>query len=550
MSKIKIFGLGGLNERGKNMYVVDVDNQLFIFDAGLKHDEEQSLGIDYIIPNFDYLIDNQKNIMGLFLTHGHSENMGATTDIIEKIPDIPVYATKLTMEILKQELLEYNITAKNLKEIKPHYKVEFSKELSVYPIRVTHSIPDAVAYVLYTKDGAIVYTGDFVFDSTMQGAYQTDIGKLAYVGKQGVLALLSESYYASNPGYTSPKNRASAFIGQVIRKHDERIIMNIMPAHLYRIQEIFDEVMKTYRKVVIMSKTLQDVVKRALELGYLKFDESRIGDLSNLNDHGIIVLISDTKEKPFAHLERIVKGYDRYITMTNNDLIFITEPATSSNEKTVAHISDEIAKRDAQVVNLPKNYLSHHPSDEDLMLMMNLIKPKYYIPVKGEYRNLVENSKLAIELGINPENVLVKQNGEVMSFENGKLVNTKETIPSGNILIDGNLQEDVGSLVLKDRQMLSESGIVIISCTLDKQTKKLLTDIDVITRGFIYIKENMDLINEIKTMSKELIVSNIQADSKRVDYVKIRNDVREELGKYFYQDTGSRPMIITVIQEV
>ena len=324
MSKIKIFALGGLNENGKNMYVVEVDHNIFIFDAGLKYGTDKMLGVDYIIPSYDYLIKNRKNIRGVFLSHGHDSNMGGISDLIQTIPEINVYATKFTMEIVKNDLLEAGITKANLKEIRPHSKIEFTKDLYIFPISVTHSIPDSVCYVLYTKDGAIVYTGDYVFDSTMKGPYKTDIGKLAYVGKQGVLCLLSESFYAEKNGHTSPNNRISDFIREVLHKNEDRIIATILPAHIYRVQEIFDEVMKTHRKIVVMGKGLQDMINKAIDMNYLMIDKDRIGDLSNLNDKGVVVLISDEKEKPFANLDRILKGFDKYIKLKETDTIFIT----------------------------------------------------------------------------------------------------------------------------------------------------------------------------------------------------------------------------------
>ena len=265
MSKIKIFSLGGLNENGKNMYVVDVDDNIFIFDAGLKYGNDKMLGIDYILPDYTYIKENKDKIKGIFLTHGHDSNMGATADILYDMPDLPIYATKYTIEILKIDLEENNIKATNLKEIRPHSKLTFG-DLAVFPISVTHSIPDAVCYVLYTKDGAIVYTGDFVFDSTMMKNYKTDIGKLAYVGKQGVLCLLSESIYAEKPGHTSPNNRVSDFVADVFAKTSDRIIATIMTAHIYRVQEIFNEVMETKRKVVIMCKSLKHLINISIYL--------------------------------------------------------------------------------------------------------------------------------------------------------------------------------------------------------------------------------------------------------------------------------------------
>lgn len=550
MSKIKIFSLGGLNENGKNMYVVTVDKDIFVFDAGLKYDNDLKLGVDYIIPNFDYLIKNKKNVKGIFLTHGHESNMGAVPDILDKIPNIPIYGTRLTLEIVKSDLTKEQLEKTNFKEIKPHSKIEFGKN-SIFPISVTHSIPDAVCYVLYTADGAIVYTGDFVFDSTMMGAYKTDIGKLAYVGKQGVLCLLCESMYADKVGHTSPNNRVSDVIREVLNKNENRIIATIFPAHFYRIQEIFNEVSKTHRKIVIMGKALQGVINRALDEGYLTIDPSRIGSLVDLETKNTVVLISDEKEKPFANLERIIKGYDKFIKIKETDTIFITEPGYPGIEKRMAIIMDEIAMLGANAVSLSsKKHLLHHASREDLMLMINLMNPKYYFPVKGEYCNQYANAEIAEELGIPKENIILKQNGDVFELVRGKNTNSVEHIEVDDVLIDGKSQGDIGDLVLKDREMLGENGIVIISCTLDKQTKKIIGGPEILTRGFIYVKESQEILDETKQISREVIEQNIEPNTKRVDYSKIKNEVRDVLGKFFYKETGSKPMIITVVQEV
>ena len=550
MSKIKIFSLGGLNENGKNMYIVKVNDDIFAFDAGLKYDNDLNLGIDYIIPNFDYLIKNKKHLKGIFLTHGHEGNMGAVPDIISKLPNVAVYGTKLTLDIVKSDMDSATIAKTNFKEIRPHSKIEFGPN-ALFPISVTHSIPDAVCYVLYTEDGAIVYTGDFVFDSTMIGPYKTDIGKLAYVGNQGVLCLLCESIYADREGHTSPNNRVASFIREVLAKNSNRIIATVFPAHIYRIQELFNEVSKTHRKIVIMGKALQDVINRALEMGYLTIDKSRIGTLNDLENKDVVVFISDEKEKPFANLERIIKGYDKYIKVKDTDTIFITEPSYPGIEKRLAVVMDDIAMLGANAVCLSsKKHLLHHASREDLMLMINLMNPKYYFPVKGEYRLQYANAEIAEELGIPKENIILKQNGDVVEFVNGVNTNSVEHVEVDNILIDGNSKGDIGDLVLKDREMLGESGIVIISCTLDKQSKKILGGPEILTRGFIYVKESQDLLEETKNISRDTIESNITINSKRVDYAKIKNDVRDVLGKFFYSETGAKPMIITVIQEI
>ncbi len=550
MSKIKIFALGGLNENGKNMYVVNVDEDIFVFDAGLKYDNDINLGIDYIIPNFDYLEKNKKNIKGIFLTHGHDGNMGAVPDIIEKIPSIPIYGTKLTLDIVKQDTAKGVVEKANFIEIKPHNKIDFGKN-SIFPISVTHSIPSAVCYVLYTPDGAIVYTGDFTFDSTMIGDYKTDIGKLAYVGKQGVLCLMCESFYADKPGHTSPNNRVSEFIRDVLNKSKDRIIATVFPAHFYRIQEIFNEATKAHRKIVIMGKPLQELINYALNEGYLQINKDMIGTLADLDNKNSIVLISDEKEKPFANLERIIKGFDKYISIKDTDTIFITEPSYPGIEKRLAVIMDEIAMLGADATCLSsKKHLLHHASREDLMLMINLMNPKYYMPVKGEYRNQYANAEIAEDLGIPKENIILKLNGDVFELINGENTNSLEHIETDEILIDGNNSGDVGNLVLKDREMLSENGIVIISCTLDKNTKKILGGPEILTRGFIYVKESQDLLEETKRISREVIETSLDETAKRVDYAKIKNDVRDVLGKFFYKETESKPMIITVIQEV
>ncbi len=550
MSKIKIFSLGGLNENGKNMYVVEVDESIFVFDAGLKYGSDKTLGVDYILPDYKYLKDNKEHIKGLFLTHGHDSNMGATADILFDIPDLPVYGTKFTLEILRRDLEENNIKATNIKEIRPHSKLTFG-DLVVFPISVTHSIPDAVCYVLYTEDGAIVYTGDFVFDYLVDGPYKTDIGKLAYVGKQGVLCLMAESIYAEKPGHTSPNNRIDEFIKQVLLKNDDRIIATIFPAHISRVQEILDEVSKTKRNVIIMGKNLQNTINSAIDMGYIKFDKNKIGDLSNLNDKGVVVLISDEKEKPFMNLERILRGFDKYIKLKDTDTIFITEPPYEGIEKRMALIMDEIAKMNVNVVSLSaKKHLLHHASQEDLMLMINLMNPKYYFPVKGEYRHQVMNAELAEKIGIPKENIILKQNGDVATFIDGKLTDDISHVDVDEILIDGKSQGDIGELVLKDREMLGDSGIVIVSCTLDRTTKQILAGPEILTRGFVYVKESGDLLKESEEICREVIEANIEPDAKKVDYTAIKTSVRDKLGKFLYKETESRPMIITVIQEV
>jgi len=548
MSKIKIFALGGQNEMGKNMYVIEVDKDIFVFDAGLKYADDKMLGIDYIIPNFDYIKQNKNNVKGIFITHGHDEHMGALTEIVKELPEIKIYAPKFTLEIIKDEFVLENLDTKNLNEIKPHKKITFGKN-SIFPISLTHTVPDTVGYVLNTEDGAIFYTGNFVFDSAMLGAYKTDIGKLAYVGKQGVLCLLSESLYADKKGFTSPYHRTRAKVREILNQSEGRILYNIYQAQLYRIQELLDEIKDTERNIVIMGKRLETVILKAIDGGYVNFDKKRIYSIHHVNDPKIVVLISDEREKPFSNLQRIIKGYDKFITITEADTVVFASPVYDGMEHTATRIQDEIAKMGANIVELPrKKYPTLHASSEDLMQMIDLMRPKYYMPVIGEYRHQVANANAAKRVGMNEENILLKLNGDVAYFENGKLVDKGYKVPVDTILIDGLAAGDVGDLVIKDRELLSSNGIVIITATLDKVTKEIIAGPEVLTRGFIFVKDNIDLIKEASKISTKIIKENTKQNY--VDFAKIKLGIRDKVGRYFYEQTECKPMVLIVIGEV
>lgn len=547
MSKIKIFALGGQNEIGKNMYVVDIDENIYVFEAGLKYADDKLLGVDYIIPNYDYLKENKDRIKGIFITHGHDQQMGALADILIDIPDVKIYGGKFTLEIIKQDLEESNIKNYNLIEIKAHKKIDFGTE-SIFPIQVSHALPDSYLYVLNTNDGAIVFTGNYIFDPSMMGPYSTDIGKLAYIGKQNVLCLMNESMYAEKKGYTSPNHRASSIIGETISDNEGRIFFNIFETQIYRIQELFNEISKTNRNVVIMGKSLENIILKGIDLGYIDFDKERIKTISHVNDEGILVIISNEREKPYSSLKRILRNSDKFVTLKESDTVVILSPLYESSEITATKVFNKISKVGSKLVILSKKYLSPHSSSEDIMLMINLMKPKYYLPVTGEYRHQVENAMLAKKLNIPDENILLKLNGEIVTFQDGKLVDDLEKIPVEDILIDGKTIGDIGDLVLKDREMLSDSGIVIVNANIDKESRKIINKPNIVTKGFIYVKENIDLIKEAETIVTEVINENVKENY--IDYNKLKMNIREKLGKYFYKETESKPMIIIVVQEV
>ena len=547
MSKIKIFSLGGLNENGKNMYVIEIDKDIFVIDAGLRYADEQMLGIDYVIPNIEYLISNKKRVKGLFLTHGHFENNGAIADIIKDLNGVNIYASKFTLDMLKMEFGINREGYKNLVEIQPNKTLNFGK-IKIFPVSLSHSIPDNFGYAIYTKDGVIFYASDFVFDSMMRGHFQTDIGKLAYIGKQGVLCLLAESTYADKIGHTAPNHRISNLIRETLSKANGRIIFNVLNSHLYRIQELFNEVSKTDRKIVIMGKKLQNIVDYAISNNYLSVAKGVIGDLSNINDENVVILTSNERGKPYSVINKIVNGYDRFIKLKDTDTVFLASPIYEGREKTFYKLLDDISKLDVDVVSLGSKHLSHHASSEDLMMMIDLMQPKYYFPIKGEYRFQVANANLAEKVGIAPENIILKENGFVASFAGGKLVSDFNRMPVGDILIDGDSSDDIGEVVLRDREMLSDNGIIIISATLSKRGKKLLAGPEILTRGFIYVKDSTELIETIKEMCTTIINDNIH--DNYVDYSKIKNTIREVLSKYLSSQTGNKPMIISVLQEI
>ena len=544
MSKIKIFGLGGLSESGKNSYVVEVDNDIFVFDAGIKFASGNLLGIDYIVPDFSYLVKNRKRIKGLFVTHGHKENMGAVKDLVQDIPELKIYATKYT----RFELIEDGVNSDNIILIKPHKKIPFG-EVSIFPIAVSHSAPDSVMFVINTKDGAIAYTGDFIIDPSMSGAYDMDLGKIAYVGKQGVLCLLSESSFAEKDGHTSPNHRLVDFYSNVINHHDKRILFSVLPDHLYTIAEIFEAASNSHRKIVIMGKRLQNVVNFSKKEGYLDFNHEILGDLSNINDENAMLLIMDDKTTPYANISKILNGYDKYVTLKNTDTIVFAEPRYDSTEKILVRLQNDLAMFGCDIETIPKDKeILHHASREDLMIMIKLLNPKFYMPVKGEYRYMVNNADIASTLKIPDSNILLKQNGDVVTFEDGKLIDNFARVKVDDVLIDGSSNDDVGDLVIKDREMLSENGIVLISATIDKRDKVLIVGPEVTTRGFIYVKDSQDMIKEIKHICEEIINSNITP--KYVDFNQIKVEIREKLGNYLYQETECKPMIIAVVQEV
>lgn len=549
MSKINIMSLGGLNENGKNLYTVSVDGKILIFDCGMKYAPDKMYGVDYVIPDFAYITEHKKDIVGLFISHPHHENMGALTDLIKALPELQVFASNYTAEIIKYMAGEENVEIKNLNVVSAHKKLNF-KTFSVFPFSVTHSSPETLGYAVNTDDGAIVYMADFVIDPTMNGHYDMDLGKLAYIGKQGVLCLMTESVFAEKKGHTSPNHKLESYFKHLIDNSKGRVLFTVLPLHIYTIQEIFNALKNKNRKVVIMGKELHTIVNICVKNGYLDIDESLIGNLTDLKHNDTVILISNDREAPYSNINRIINGRDKFVTLEKTDTVCFAEPSYDSYEKSLVKIMNELAIKGVNIAPIPKEKsVRHHASSEDIRLLVKLFNPKYYMPIKGEYRYQVENGNLAYSVGVPKENILLKENGYIVEIENGNLKETFDRVFVEDILIDGKSSEDVGELVLKDRELLSSNGLVIISATLSKKEKQLLVGPEVMTRGFIYQKDNMDIIEEVKRISEETIKSNTFSN-KYADYVKIRNDIREQVGSYLYKQTQCKPVILTVIQEI
>lgn len=544
MEKIRIFSLGGLDEMGKNTYIIEINDDIFVFDCGLKYADNNMYGIDYIIPDYEYLIKNKQKIKGVFITHGHYENMGAAADLSRIIPGIKFYATHYT----KFVLTDLGVKEENIIEIKPNKALKFGTT-TIFPLPVSHSVPDSVMYSISTSHGAICYTGDFIIDPLMRGAYDMDLGKIAYVGKKGVLCLLCESVFSEHVGHTSPSHRLSSFFGDIISKYDHRILFSVLPTHLYTISDIFEAAKNSHRKIVIMGKKLQNFIRFATENKYLVYDPQLVGDLTNIEESNAILLICDDKANAYASINKIVSGYDKFITLRKGDAVVFAEPRYDANEKTIVKLENDLAMAGCKIVSLPKEKnILHHASSEDIMLMIKLMNPKYYMPVKGEYRYMVNNANLANALGIKPENIFLKQNGDIVEIIDGKATDKFEHIKVKDTLIDGKSSDDVGELVIKDREMLSDNGIVLVSATLSKKDKVLLVGPEITTKGFIYVKEAKDMIHKMKEISEEVITRNI--NNGYVDYNKIKTELRSELSNYLYEQTECKPMIIAVVQEV
>lgn len=552
-SKIRILALGGLGETGKNMYVVDVNDKIFILDAGLKYPEEDLLGVDAVIPDIKYLIDHKEKIVGLFLTHAHEEHIGAVPNIL-KVINIPVYGTRFTMALVEDALRDdsENIDDYQLKIIKSANVLTFG-DVQVSFFSTTHSIPDSVGICINTTDGAIVYTADYTFEQNVDKRYQTNFEQLTDIGRKGVLALLSESLSAHNPGHTTGEGRFVYELSEILSLAPGRVIVSVFSSDLQRIQKIINIANEHNRKIAIIGRKMQRIVDIAVKMGYLKFptpgmllnlkfiDETNDNNLPNL-----VVLATGERQEPFDALIRMARKLDRLIHIEATDTIVIASPPIPGTEVKAARTTDIVYRTGAKVITINKEFLpSSHASAEDIKLMINLLKPKYIIPVIGEYRHQYAQAKIAENMGYDSENIILLDNGMVVEFEQGDLVNISEEVDVDQILVDGLSVGEISNVVLKDRIALSQDGILLAIATLDAKTKKIIAGPEIVSRGFIYVKDNEEIINNVE----QILVTSLN-EAKVFDLNKIKNEVKEKIAKYLYKETKRKPIIMLIINEL
>jgi ribonuclease J len=550
IEKVRVFALGGVGEIGKNMYVVEVDEDIFVVDAGLMFPDDDMLGVDIVIPDVSYLVENAERVQGIFLTHGHEDHIGGLSYVLKKI-NVPVYGTKLTLGLVEEKLKEAGIIRHTtLKLIDANSRLTIgSTSLSFF--RTNHSIPDSVGICFETSQGAVVHTGDFKFDQTPVDGKQADIGKMAAIGERGVLCLLSDSTNAERPGTTKSETEVGQGISEVFGKTEGRLIVTTFASNVHRIQQVIEAALRTKRKLIVVGKSMIRVITIATKLGYIEAPKElfiEIDEIGKYRDEQLVILTTGSQGEPMSALTRMAKGAHRQITITNEDTVIIAASAIPGNEKSVSAIIDKLHRIGADVVyGQAKVHASGHGSQEELKLMLNLMKPKYFVPIHGEFRMQHAHRDLAIKTGTPSENIFLVDKGEVVEFTNGQARKTGK-VPSGNVLIDGLGVGDVGNIVLRDRRLLSKDGILVVVVTLNKKTGEFVSGPNIISRGFVYVRESEKLLEDanelVGVILKKCVSENVN------EWSSLKSNVREGLSRFLFEKTKRRPMILPIIMEV
>ncbi len=550
LQKLQIIPLGGLGEIGKNMTVIRYGDDILVVDAGLMFPDEDMPGVDLVIPDITYLIENKDSVKAIVLTHGHEDHIGALPYILKSL-DVPVYGTRLTLGILEGRLKENNVDCSNLRPVS-HGSIINAGCFSVGFIRVNHSIADACGLSIRTPLGMIVHTGDFKFDYTPVDGKMTDFRAFSDLGNKGVLVMMADSTNAERAGHTPSERTVGAAFDRVFRTAHGRIIIATFSSNVHRIQQVIEHAIKFNRHIAILGRSMINVVTISLKLGYINAPEGLLIDIDDINNYPaekVVIITTGSQGEPMSALTRMAMSEHRKVGIVPGDTIIISATPIPGNEKLVSRTIDNLLKLGAEVVYGRDQgiHVSGHGSREELKLMHNLVRPKFFIPVHGEYRHLVKHAEIAREVGMDKDNIFIAENGNILEFTRDKgTISGKVT--AGRILIDGLGIGDVGNIVLRDRRQLSQDGIIIVVMTMDKGNSRIVAGPDIVSRGFVYVRESEDLMNESKMRITCAI--NKCLENKVTEWSAIKSNVREALGRFLYEQTRRRPVILPIIMEV
>ena len=546
---IRIIPLGGVGEIGKAMYVVEIDEEIFVVDSGLMFPEDEMLGIDIVIPDVTYLEENKARVKGIFLTHGHEDAIGSISYLLNKI-QAPVYGSRLTIALAKEHLKELP-AAQPVKffEVTNRSRMNF-KSTHVTFFHTTHSIPDSLGIVFHTSEGAIVHTGEFKFDQSAKGSYRPDIAKMAGLGEEGVFVLMSDSTEAERPGYTTSESVIEGQLSETFHGAKGRILVSLYSSNFIRIQQVFDTAIEARRKVAVVGKTLENVFDVGKRLEYLKIDEETlisIKDIGKYADDEVVIIVSGNQGEPLEALEKMVRKHHKDVKIKETDTVLITFTPSPAMEVTMYNTMNQLAKTGATVLTASKKvHVSGHGSQEDLKMMLNLMQPKYFIPIQGEYRMLMAHSKLAQATGLSKAQIFIADKGDIVEYKGGKM-RMSGRVQAGNVLIDGIGVGDVGNIVLRDRKLLSQDGILIVVVTLNRAQKKIASGPEILSRGFVYVRESEELMDESAELVRKIVEKYVNKET--FEWTNIKQEIRDTLNSYLYQKTKRRPMIIPIIME-
>lgn len=550
--KVRISFLGGMNEIGKNMTLYEYKNDMFVVDCGLAFPTAELPGVDLVIPDFTYAINNQDRIRGIIVTHGHEDHIGGLAYLLKKV-NIPVYATKLTIGLIKGKLEEHGLLNKvKLVEIKPRDNITLGS-FNIELIHVNHSIPDAVGLAIRCPAGIIIQTGDFKIDTTPVDGDMIDLPRFAEYGKKGVLALLSDSTNAERPGCTmSEKNVGESFELLFRKAKNKRIIVATFASNIHRVQQIIDVANARGRKVAVIGRSLENLVKVGEELGYLNVPKNiliPIDTIKNYPDDKLVIITTGSQGEPMSALTKMAFGEHRKVTITPNDYVIISATPIPGNEKMVGGVVNALMKRGVEVIyeKMYEVHASGHACQEDLKLMIGLVKPKYFIPVHGEQKHLMKHAQLARAMGIDEKNIYIAEIGETIELTE-TYIKKVGTVTAGDVYVDGLGVGDVGNVVLNDRKRLSQDGLIIVVATIDAHGGYVVSGPDIVSRGFVYVKDNEELMNAARDLACRVIDE--QYDSKYHDWNSVKTKVRDEISRLMYEKTKRSPMILPIFMEI